>query len=127
MKRDMDLVRQILIELEAFDPLPHGYHSIAISKFNCASDYPHDVIGGHLRMMHDAGLYTTYQNRANWRQFNGLSWKGYDFLDAVRDDEVWRLTKEGVREVGGYTFELLSELAKGYLRTKIKQHTGVEI
>jgi hypothetical protein len=56
-----------------------------------------------------------------------LSWAGDDFLDSVRDPEIWRQTKEGAKKAGGFTVELLGDLAKGLIKTQIKKHTGVEL
>jgi hypothetical protein len=40
-----------------------------------------------------------------------LTWNGHEFLDAVRDDEVWRRTKEGARKAGN-AGTLLNERAR---------------
>ena len=56
-----------------------------------------------------------------------LTWRGHDFLDQVRDDEIWRLTKEGANKAKGFTFDLLASLARGLIKEKIKKHTGIEI
>jgi hypothetical protein len=80
-----------------------------------------------MQMMHSSGLYATYNNRSNWRQFVGLTWHGHDLVDSIRDPEIWKMTKEGVEKAGGFTFELIGELAKGFIKTKIEKHTGVEL
>jgi hypothetical protein len=56
-----------------------------------------------------------------------LTWDGHDFLDSVRDPEIWNKTKDGMKAAGGFTFELLRDLAKGFIRTQIKKHTDIEI
>lgn len=56
-----------------------------------------------------------------------LTWHGHEFLDAIRDPEVWKKTKNGALAAGGFTFDLLKELAKGYLKKQIADRTGVEI
>jgi Hypothetical protein (DUF2513) len=52
---------------------------------------------------------------------------GHDFVDSVRDDSIWREAKDGAKKAGGFSLELLGALAKGLLKKKIEQHTGVEI
>jgi Hypothetical protein (DUF2513) len=59
--------------------------------------------------------------------FRRLTWEGHDFLDAIRDPEIWCKTKSGAEEVGSFTFDLLKELAVGLIKTKIEQHTGVKL
>ena len=46
---------------------------------------------------------------------------------SVRDDAVWRKTKEGALAAGGFTFELLASLAKGLVKKQIEKHTGIEL
>lgn len=56
-----------------------------------------------------------------------LTWQGHDFLDKVRDPEIWHATKEGAKKAGGFSLELLGALAKGFLKKKIEAHTGVDL
>jgi hypothetical protein len=57
----------------------------------------------------------------------GLSWQAHDFVDAVRDEQIWQRTKEGALNAGGWTLELLTDLAKGFLKQKIEKMTGIEV
>jgi len=36
-------------------------------------------------------------------------------------------TKKGAAAAGGFTFDLLKDLAKGFIKTKIEEHTGIKI
>ncbi len=56
-----------------------------------------------------------------------LTWDGHDFLDSIRDPVIWQETKEGVKKAGGFSLELLGDLAKGLLKKKIEDHTGVQL
>ena len=56
-----------------------------------------------------------------------LTWAGHDYLDAVRDPEIWKQTRAGAEKVGGFTIDLLKELAKGLIKKKIEEHTGVKL
>src|SRR3546814_6109565 len=47
-----------------------------------------------------------------------LTWAGYEFLETIRDTEIWRLTKTGAEKVGSWGISMLMELAKGYARQK---------
>jgi len=38
--------------------------------------------------------------------FERLSWEGHDYLDAVRDPEIWLKTKQGTEAIGAFTFDL---------------------
>ena len=56
-----------------------------------------------------------------------LTWTGHEFLDNIRDSEIWNQTKAGAEKLGGFSLELVGSLAKGFVRKKIEQHTGVEL
>lgn len=59
--------------------------------------------------------------------FRGLTSKGHDFADSVRDDKIWATTKEGALKAGGFTLELLGSIAKGLVKKQLEKHTGIEL
>lgn len=50
-----------------------------------------------------------------------------EYLDDIRDPDIWRQTKEGANQVGGFSLDVLRALAKGLVKKNIEKHTGVEI
>ena len=98
MKRDMDLVRKILLEIE------EQYVSTAI--YNLKVDgYPLETVAYHCKIMHEFGLISHYSaNYANNTIYNfavgGLTWEGNDYLDKIRDDSIWKKTKDTITEKG---------------------------
>ena len=50
----------------------------------------------------------------------------HEYLDTVRNSEVWRRTEEGARAVGSFSLATLGALPRGLVREKIRKHTGVE-
>jgi hypothetical protein len=117
MKRDMDLVRQILFTLEES---PDGFQkpeTIEVEGWTTAE------IRHHFTLLEDAGfVYSppmpktgphglgtyTSQRIGSYR----LTWQGYEFLATVRDPEIWRKTKAGAAKVGGLGVEVFWGLAK---------------
>jgi hypothetical protein len=129
MKRDMDLIRELLLRIEA----QHiGAGSTLLLAYNrpplIADGENIDEIAYAMRMMEDAGFLDLVLNQpAMGVGVRGLSWSGHDFLDSVRDPQIWQETKEVAGKAGGFTVDLLVELAKGLIKTQIKKHTGVEL
>ncbi|WP_408436663.1 DUF2513 domain-containing protein [Paraburkholderia sediminicola] len=74
----------------------------------------------------DPGDYSsTFGGNVRWAvgDILGLSWKGQEFLDTIRNDSVWVKTKTQLIENGGaLTFELIKEVALGYLKAHL--HLG---
>ena len=124
MRRDLDLVRNILLHIEG----KHEAASIQKLDFDAFNGFTQKVIYEHARLLREAGyLRDTKQVLGMSVMVSGLTWKGHDFLDSVRDPQVWAETKDAANKVGGWTVSLVSEIAKGLIKTKIKQHTGVEL
>jgi len=127
MKRDMDLVRDLLLAIES-DPNFDGMSHIM-------PDDPSDLgitnrsseeVTYHLVMLIEIGLVVG-KPTMQMPIISRLSWQGHDFLDTVRDPEIWRETKEGAKKAGGFSLELLGALAKGLIKKKIEEHTGVQL
>lgn len=136
MKRDMDTVRNLLLRIEALPSPDPGYPTPLFYHFNTrdgllrvGDEDPADLYY-HMQLLADGGyldIVLTPVQFAGSINFRGLTWKGHDFLDSVRDEEIWRRTKQGALAAGGFTFELIAELAKGYVKEQIKQRTGVSL
>lgn len=56
-----------------------------------------------------------------------ITWCGHDFLDSIRDPVIWAKTKDGIKASGGFTFDLLKALAKGFIRKQIEARTGIDL
>ena len=44
----------------------------------------------------------------------GLTWKATSFLDTIRSPEIWRETKDGLREIGRWSIDLAGHIAKAF-------------
>jgi hypothetical protein len=126
MKRDMDLVRMLLLKIEA------GKKQTMSDLVNaeCRIGDPEDI-GYHLRMLiKEAGVVTGIDvctcDGDHWIHLE-LTWFGHEFLDDIRDPEIWRRTKEGAASIGSFSIDTLRELAKGFVKHKLHQHTGILI
>ena len=110
MKRDMDLIREMLLWMEE-----HNDRLILLNEFQVFRDDREKTLG-HLRMLKSAGFVEELSKNQL-----GISWAGYEFLDKVRDDKIWRKTKEGASKVGSWSVKLLSEMASGLIRAKAEE------
>ena len=115
MKRDMDLARKILFEIEKA-PLTTGWVDL---KFD---DYTEEEVSFHVKILSEAGLIDAenigHGATTKWKA-KGLTWEGCEFLDAARDNGRWEQAKGVMSKVGGFGFEiiklLLVELVKAQL------------
>ncbi len=121
MKRDMDLVRELMLKLENI-PLATGdnVHILPDSPVILVTGYNSDQISYHLELIEQAGFLNPVCSRsAVGIMFHGLSWTGHDFLDSVRSPDVWVKTKEVAAAAGGFTIDIIIMAAKTYLQNTV--------
>ena len=117
MKRDMDLIREILIQIadhEAGRPKSWQVHIESRDPFEVAE---------HLDLCVKRGLVegVKVSSHASRGYLDPkLTWDGHDFVEAARDDTRWMRAKQLVLMQGGAlvmeSLKLaLAELAKGML------------
>ena len=129
MKRDMDLIRELLLRLEVLPVRPGRPLQITPDDETLrVVGYDTTQIEYHLSLVGEAGFIDDGGVRP-WvgTGFLGLTWSGHDFLDSVRDPAIWKATKEGANEAGGFSVDLLRALAKGLIKKQIEKHTGISL
>jgi hypothetical protein len=113
MKRDMDLIREVLIEVEKL-PFDSGFHDISVPG------YTDEEITYHVRLAHEAGLIEatdlTTMDGVCWKP-KRLTYEGHEFLDAARSNTVWNKAKETLLSTSGtITLEALKALLPQIVR-----------
>lgn len=113
MKRDFDLIRELLLRVE--------------------EDRPPDEIPGiddatriyHIRLLKQAGLveaidYSTLSGPDF--EISGLTWEGHDFLDQARNAAIWNKVKRTLKEQA-VTVSL--SVLKSLLAKAAREHLGL--
>lgn len=120
MKRDMDLIRDLLLKIEdSSNPIS--------SNILCkdADEEEKDRIINHLRLMFDQGLFTaivTTLVAGRWRcQEIKLTWEGHEFVDTLRDPTVWDKSKGIASKAGGAGFKVLIEIGKAVVKGELQK------
>jgi DNA-binding transcriptional ArsR family regulator len=92
VKRDMELVRKLLLFLE--EKPDH----VVLEKLKL-EDYDDSTIGHHLVLLYEAGYIegepqvSKSSKRVILLWPNRLTWDGYEFLAAARNETVWKKVK----------------------------------
>ena len=104
----MDLIRQIMLAVYDSDkPVVAGVDGIS------EKDFIH-----HAQLLSEAGLVRAVfapENaiNAHTAAIYRLTWEGYDFVDLIQDDTIWKKAKEVVIEkTGSWAFETLVDYLK---------------
>lgn len=107
MKRNMDLVRDLLLTIEDDDK-------------RRLEQYPYDLQARHFLIVRDAGLAMGAvsgddSNPGRYMPFR-LTWQGHEFLQLMREDSLWKRAKETIMKEGvSWTFEILKAWAVAQL------------
>ena len=120
MKRDMDLVRLILLALEDHErgSAPHPLQ---------IADYSEEQIGYHVWLMGQAGLLrvvdvTALGDPSPVAEPLDMTWDGHEFLEAAREPSTW---KRAMEKVTGSGAALTLEVLKAVLVDLAKQGLGL--
>ncbi len=125
MKRHMDLVRELLLKLEA-EPLDGNLWRLDPDGFGI-SDHTPDEIAYHMVLLIDGGLLDGQRELSGGFVARKLTWAGHDFLDSVRDPKVWRATKDRAKAAGGFTIEILASVAKDIISHNLSRLAGAAL
>ena len=102
MKRDLDRIREILLEIESAEPLQE-------------LSYNGDMDCHQIRLLVDAGFVKAefYEDSDGISaDVERMTSQGYDFLDSIRSTAIWKKVKERVcSTVGSVSLSVLSEVA----------------
>jgi len=106
MKRDMNLIRLLLLETEGEDPKPD------------LSAYTEDQRVYHSALLIEAGLvHGEIVTEGNGQPAGTVilrpTWAGHEFLDAARSDTIWHKAGERIKKSDvDVTLSLLQEILK---------------
>ncbi len=110
MKRDMELVRKILFEIE------NKHKSGALVNLNIEG-YDMETVAYHCQIMYEAGLvlsYKPFHTGEGLYSFavGGLTWDGNDYLEKTRDDTIWRKIMQVITDKGlPFTIDIVKSIS----------------
>lgn len=120
MKRDMELVRDLLLLIENNDDR---------RELKIPDDWNREVVAYHLKILDQAEYVknnTKWADNQPMRLIASLTWDGHEFLDSIKNNNIWIKTKEGIKGKG---FELGSvpiDVIKDYAKLQAKNLLGME-
>jgi hypothetical protein len=91
VKRDMELIRTILLSIQAREDLD--------LKPVVIDGYDELVVGRHIEMLGNEGFLegvkaSAYKDKYDFWLVKDLSWNGHEFIGAIGPDDLWQKLKE---------------------------------
>lgn len=125
MKRDLDLIRYVLITAEVAD-CPITDSELINAK------YSFEEVAFHVELLADKGLivasvdYDGFGQTPLGLELKRITWEGYDYLDAIRSRKVWDKAKEAIaNSVGDTSLSVVKETCQLVAQSLIKQQLGM--
>jgi hypothetical protein len=96
MKRDMELIKKILIEFEQEEVFPPREGKMTVGGYDNA------IVDYHIVLLEESGLITgdIYygEDREIYNSCLRLTWYGHEFLDAAKNEGLWNKVKAKMKE-----------------------------
>lgn len=115
MKRDMNLIRLLLLETEGEEPKPD------LSAYSEAQRVYHSALLIEARLVHGEVVLDGDGQPVGTVTLR-LTWAGHEFLDAARNDTIWRKAGERIKSSG---VDVTISLLKDILNQLLKQSLGL--
>ncbi len=118
MKRDMDLIRKILLTVES------EVHAFASEELE-VDGYTQEQIEYHAVLLGEAGLaevvdITTLGDKSPQARIIRLTWSGHEFVDSARENQTWNQAKDLItNKVGGATIQIWMAVLTSYIRGQL--------
>jgi hypothetical protein len=125
MKRDMNLIRDLLLKIEA-GPYDGDLWDLDPDALGIAG-HTYEQISYHLVLLIDGGLLDAKRDQSGQFTARKLTWAGSDFLDSVRDPKIWSTTKDRAKAAGGFTIEILAGVAKKVIEENLVRLVGATL
>ena len=116
MKRDMDLIRKILLALEEASPPGLFLKQLPFS----INGYSQQLVGYHLLLLEDAGYVRNRPVKGDEVYPLRMTNQGHEFLDVARNEKGWKeVTEKAAKAVGGVGLSVLREMLSLWVKTQV--------
>lgn len=109
MERDFELIRLILMEVKR---IPAGEKFTDIDHL---TGYDKATVYAHVSLLLDAGLIEgnviKIMKGINGISISGITWEGYNFIDDIENDDIWKKVTDKIKEKGiSVSFDMLQKI-----------------
>ena len=109
MKRNWDLIRKILLKLE------EKADSTSWLESSDIKGYDYKTVAYHYKLLKNAGIIEALDistmEEENYAALS-LTWQGHEFLDKIRNDNVWNKVKSTVQSKSlDLSFDVIKQVA----------------
>lgn len=118
MRRDRELMRKLLLEIEAHDD------PLYTKGLTHRSPHEDRLVYYHLRLLSDEGMLEEMGEKGGLFRMTS---RGHDLVEATRDDGNWQRLKKLTGGAKDISMSILRDLAMGIARDQITKATGISL
>jgi len=124
MKRDLDLIRQIMLTLEENMEYGKKFHSEQLFEVMKDATLSAEKLSYHLELLVEINFISAIRQKYLSGEptdylIKTITSQGHDFIDTIRQDKTWKKIKEKSYNIGGFSLSLLVDIGKEYLKKQI--------
>lgn len=125
MKLNHDCIRDVLKQVENDMHFTEMKQSLSLN----IDGYSHDEVTYTLMLLVDSGYVVgdirKYNDGAVNVLYKHLTMKGHELLDNIRDDNVWKSTKEKLNKISSVSIGIINEVASQIISNILSKQLGL--
>lgn len=129
MKLNYDLIRNLLLKAEN-QKYNSSLSQSELDKFIMEYEYTIEELIYHLKRLEEADYIDVTiryaSNEVYIYEFNNITWKGHQFLDTIRSNKVWGVSKKVANELKIKSVYALSQIAIQVSSNLINQYLSLK-
>lgn len=129
MKLDHELVRYTLLSIESSSKTAGPDEGEFLKNIAKYGQYDRNEVAYVIAKLKEANYITGEVQWGNnspvWIVPGNLTFEGHKFLDNIRDDEVWKHTKNILSKFSSVSLTLISNIAAGVITQLINKQIGI--
>lgn len=122
MKLNHECIRDLLLAIENQDTL-EPLMDKQIFDLPELANYDKNTIIYTAQKLNEAGFlngkFDFYLDGEAFITISSITYEGHSFLDSIRDEKVWRKTKEAASKVSSVSLPILKELGLSILKSQL--------
>lgn len=129
MKLNYDLIRNLLLKAEN-QKYNSSLSQSELDKFIVEYEYTIEELIYHLKRLEEADYIDVTiwyaSNEVHIYEFNNITWEGHQFLDTIRSNKVWGVSKKVANELKIKSVYALSQIAIQVSSNLINQYLSLK-
>ena len=123
MKLDYDCVRNIMLSIESLEQ-GQCLNDANCSAFPLLQKYSSEKVNYTIERLLEAGYIPNYRVTklpygGVYYDIDSLTWEGHQYLDCIRNNDVWDKTRKKVSLFDGVPFKIMIAIAKELISDKL--------